>query len=209
VYIHYVGEVDIFHTRETKFIPLYNYNSAKIIKIDRDFPKLWSQMYCHLFMVHSVVRGVPQVIHHRPHQIQTVCQRLTNVYMTWHCTTVLCTPVAEEPERYSSAPIWRMAVVSCRRRGSDRQRSEDVRSPVLRYPHGTLQRGLAQRHCSIPKYFSETAKNFSSFFLLRTLAHPERWTALNINFHFYTYFNYSSLHRRIDWRMNSIAGGRP
>ena len=30
-----------------KFLPLYN--SAKIIKIDRDFPKLWSQMYCHLF----------------------------------------------------------------------------------------------------------------------------------------------------------------
>jgi len=23
-------------------------NSAKIIEIDRDFPKLWSQMYCHL-----------------------------------------------------------------------------------------------------------------------------------------------------------------
>ena len=35
-----------------KFLPLYN--SAKIIKIDRDFPKLWSQMSCHLFMVHSV-----------------------------------------------------------------------------------------------------------------------------------------------------------
>jgi len=34
-----------------KFIPVY---SAKIIKIDRDFPKLWSQTYCHLFMVHSV-----------------------------------------------------------------------------------------------------------------------------------------------------------
>jgi len=30
-----------------KFLPLYT--SAKIIKIDRDFPKLWSQMYCHLF----------------------------------------------------------------------------------------------------------------------------------------------------------------
>jgi len=31
------------------------YNSAKIIKIDQDFPELWSQMYCHLFMVHSVL----------------------------------------------------------------------------------------------------------------------------------------------------------
>jgi len=38
-----------------KFLPLYI--SEKIIKLDRDFPKLWSQMYCHLFMVHSVVFG--------------------------------------------------------------------------------------------------------------------------------------------------------
>ena len=43
----YLGEVDIFHTWAKKFLPLYN--SAKIIKIDRDFPKLWSQLYCHLF----------------------------------------------------------------------------------------------------------------------------------------------------------------
>jgi len=34
------------------FLPAYN--NAKIIKIDQDFPELWSQMYCHLFMVHSV-----------------------------------------------------------------------------------------------------------------------------------------------------------
>ena len=47
VYVHYLSEVDIFHTWVKKFIPLYN--SAKIIKIDQDFPKLWSQMYCHLF----------------------------------------------------------------------------------------------------------------------------------------------------------------
>jgi len=52
VYIHYLGEVDVFHSWVNKFIPLYN--SAKIIKIDQDFPKLWSQMYCHHFMVHSV-----------------------------------------------------------------------------------------------------------------------------------------------------------
>jgi len=51
-YEHCLGEVDIFHTWVTKFIPLYN--SAKIIKIDQNFPKLWSQMYCHLFVVHSV-----------------------------------------------------------------------------------------------------------------------------------------------------------
>ena len=31
------------------------YNGAKIIKIRQDFPELWSQMFCHLFMVHSVL----------------------------------------------------------------------------------------------------------------------------------------------------------
>jgi len=41
-YVQYLGEVDIFHIWVQKFILLYN--SAKIIKIDRDFPKLWSQM---------------------------------------------------------------------------------------------------------------------------------------------------------------------
>ena len=52
-YVQYLGEVDIFHTWVKTFLPLYN--SAKIIKIDRVFfPKLWPQMYCHLFMVHSV-----------------------------------------------------------------------------------------------------------------------------------------------------------
>jgi len=51
-YVQYLGEVDIFSYMSKTFLPLYN--SAKIIKIDRDFPKLWSQMYCHLFMVHSV-----------------------------------------------------------------------------------------------------------------------------------------------------------
>ena len=38
VYVYYVGEVDLFHTRVTEFFPLYN--SAKIIKIDQDVPKL-------------------------------------------------------------------------------------------------------------------------------------------------------------------------
>jgi len=46
-YVQYLGEVDIFHTLNKTFLPLYN--SAKIIKIDRDLPKLWPQMYCHLF----------------------------------------------------------------------------------------------------------------------------------------------------------------
>ena len=35
------------------FIPLPRY--VKLIKIRQDFPKLWSQMYCHLFVVHSIV----------------------------------------------------------------------------------------------------------------------------------------------------------
>jgi len=38
-----------------KCLPLYI--SAKIIKIDRDFPTLWSQMYFHLFMVHMQCRS--------------------------------------------------------------------------------------------------------------------------------------------------------
>ena len=46
-YVQYLGEVDIFSYVSKTFLPLYN--SAKIIKIDQDFPKLWSQMYCHLF----------------------------------------------------------------------------------------------------------------------------------------------------------------
>ena len=51
-YVQYLGEVDIVSYMSKKFLPLYN--SAEIIKIDVDFPKVWSQMYCHLFMVHSV-----------------------------------------------------------------------------------------------------------------------------------------------------------
>ena len=46
-YVQYLGEVDIFSYMSKTFLPLYN--SAKIIKIDQDFPKLWSRMYCHLF----------------------------------------------------------------------------------------------------------------------------------------------------------------
>jgi len=52
-YVHYLGEmVRHFKHMSKTFLPIYN--SAKIIKIDRDFPKLWWQMYCYLFMVHSV-----------------------------------------------------------------------------------------------------------------------------------------------------------
>jgi len=43
----YLGEVDIFSYMSEKLLPFYN--SEKIIKIDRDFPKLSSQMHCHLF----------------------------------------------------------------------------------------------------------------------------------------------------------------
>ena len=51
-YVQYLGEVDIFSYLSKTFLPLYN--SAKNIKIDRDFPKLWSQMYCHLFLWFTV-----------------------------------------------------------------------------------------------------------------------------------------------------------
>ena len=37
-YVQYLGELAIFHTCVKEFLPLYN--SAKIIKIDRGFPKL-------------------------------------------------------------------------------------------------------------------------------------------------------------------------
>jgi len=37
-YVQYLSEVDIFLHMSKTFLPLYN--SAKIIKIDRDFPKL-------------------------------------------------------------------------------------------------------------------------------------------------------------------------
>jgi len=43
-----------------KFLPVYN--SAKIVKkIDQDFSKLCSKMYCHLFMVESVVSVLTDV----------------------------------------------------------------------------------------------------------------------------------------------------
>jgi len=38
VYVQYLGEVDIFSYLSKTFLPLYD--CAKIIKIDRDFPKL-------------------------------------------------------------------------------------------------------------------------------------------------------------------------
>jgi len=42
--------VNIFLQRV--FIPVSR--NVKVIKIHQDFPELWLQMYCHLFMVHSV-----------------------------------------------------------------------------------------------------------------------------------------------------------
>ena len=41
-----------FHTHVKNFFPVYR--SAKIININCNFSKLRSEMYCHLFMVHSV-----------------------------------------------------------------------------------------------------------------------------------------------------------
>jgi len=50
-YVQYLGEVDIVSYMSKTFLPLYN--SAKIIKTDRDFVKLWSHVLPP-FMVHSV-----------------------------------------------------------------------------------------------------------------------------------------------------------
>jgi len=44
--------VDIVSYMSKKFLPLYY--SAKNIKIAQDFPKLCSQMYCHLFLWFTV-----------------------------------------------------------------------------------------------------------------------------------------------------------
>jgi len=44
----------IFTSLWRAFIPVSRY--LKIIKIHQDFPELWSQMYCHVFMKHSVVQ---------------------------------------------------------------------------------------------------------------------------------------------------------
>ena len=43
------------------------YNSAKIIKIHQDFPELWSQMFCHLFLWFTVYI----------YQLQWHCERTT------------------------------------------------------------------------------------------------------------------------------------
>jgi len=45
-YVQHLGEVEIFSYMCKTFLPIYN--SATIIKIDQDFPKFQSQMYCHL-----------------------------------------------------------------------------------------------------------------------------------------------------------------
>ena len=61
-YVQYLGEVHIFSHLSKTFLRLWK--SAKIIKIDRDFPKLWSQMYCHLFYG-SQVYLQQKLFHHR------------------------------------------------------------------------------------------------------------------------------------------------
>ena len=45
-----------FFTRVKNFFRLMTVQKLYTVKIDRDFPKLWSQMYCHIFMVHSVCK---------------------------------------------------------------------------------------------------------------------------------------------------------
>ena len=52
-WVHHLGEGNMFSGMCMNFIPAYS--SAKIIKIERVFPELWSQMYCHLFYVTQCV----------------------------------------------------------------------------------------------------------------------------------------------------------
>jgi len=51
-YVRYLGEVNMFSCMCKNVLPAYS--SAKITKIKRVFLELWSQMYCHVFMNHSV-----------------------------------------------------------------------------------------------------------------------------------------------------------
>jgi len=48
------------------------YSNAKIIKIERVFPELWCQMYCHLFSVHSVHYNDPQTNNHIDNNDNTI-----------------------------------------------------------------------------------------------------------------------------------------
>jgi len=48
----YVMNKKVNNLLQRVFIPVSRY--VKIIKIHQDFPKLWLQMYCHLFMINSV-----------------------------------------------------------------------------------------------------------------------------------------------------------
>ena len=65
-----------------KFLPLYI--SAKLIKIDRDFPKLWSQMYCHLFYGSQCIL---LITYH-----WSTYSRLYTLICAFYCTTVLPKP---------------------------------------------------------------------------------------------------------------------
>jgi len=60
-HVQYLRVVDIVSYTSKKFLTFCSavQYSAKIIKIDRDFPKLWSQMYCHFlwFTVYSFLTG--------------------------------------------------------------------------------------------------------------------------------------------------------
>ena len=60
--VTYLGEVDIFHT----CFKISSCLSAKILKIDRDFKNVMTQMYCHLFMVQSVyaIYTIPIIVTH-------------------------------------------------------------------------------------------------------------------------------------------------
>ena len=114
-YVHYLGEVDIFSYMSKTFLPLYN--SAKIIKIDRDFSKLWSQMYCHLFYG-SQCTSVQKILRIRawlppranslmiPYAVKKTFQvhlieRQTNRQIDGRIDEIVCVRAAEHPALYN------------------------------------------------------------------------------------------------------------
>ena len=90
------------------FLPLYN--SAKIIKIDQGCTKLWSQMYCHLFMVHGVhlVLSVIHIIFHKLLEFIIIIQWRYHRNVTDHNVCSITTGTIMFAHR------WKMSETVCR-----------------------------------------------------------------------------------------------
>ena len=60
--VMYLGKVDIFYT----CLQIYSCLSGEILKNRLRFSNVMTQMYCHLFMVHSVraIHTIPIIVTH-------------------------------------------------------------------------------------------------------------------------------------------------